>query len=93
MAQFTIDIDDSLIPGIVAIAYTEGKEPTDIIQEYAYSAANKACQDYQVGPYWVMPEPRFNQDGTPYTPPLVEEEVVVAVPDPEVNDTNAGGEV
>lgn len=86
MAQFTIDIDDSLIPGIVAIAYTEGKEPTDIIQEYAYSAANKACQDYQVGPYWIMPEPRFNQDGTPYTPPLVEEEVV-AVPDPVVNDT------
>jgi hypothetical protein len=70
MAQFTIDIDDSLIPGIVAIAYTEGKEPTDIIQEYAYTAANKACQDYQVGPYWVMPEPRFNQDGTPYVAPV-----------------------
>jgi hypothetical protein len=83
MAQFTIDIDDSLIPGIVAIAYTEGKQPEDIIQEYAYSAANKACQDYQVGPYWVMPEPRFNQDGTPYVAPIVEDEPAL-----ETNDTN-----
>jgi hypothetical protein len=88
MAQFTIDIDDSLIPGIVAIAYTEGKEPTDIIQEYAYSAANKACQDYQVGLYWVMPKPRFNQDGTPYVAPIVEDESGTPV-----NDTNQPEEV
>ena len=30
--DFTISIPDELIPGVVAIAYTEGKEPEDIIQ-------------------------------------------------------------
>ena len=71
--DYTITIPDELIPGIVAIAYTEGRQPEDVVQEYATTAANKACQDYQVGPYWVMPEPRFNQDGTPYTPPAIED--------------------
>ena len=94
--DYTITIDDTLIPGIVAIAYTEGKQPTDIVQEYATTAANKACQDYQVGPYWVMPEPRFNQDGTPYTPPQADEIApagdVVTEPAVETNDTSGGGE-
>ncbi len=90
--DYVISIPDELIPGIVAIAYTEGKQPTDIVQEYATTAANKACQDYQVGPYWVMPEPRFNQDGTPYTPPQADEIApagdVVTEPAVETNDTN-----
>ena len=80
--DYTITIADELIPGIVAIAYTEGRQPEDVVQEYATTAANKACQDYQVGPYWVMPEPRFNQDGTPYVAPTLEDQ-----------DTTSGGEV
>ena len=94
--DYTITIPDELIPGIVAIAYTEGKQPTDIVQEYATTAANKACQDYQVGPYWVMPEPRFNQDGTPYTPPQADEIApagdVVTEPAVVVNDTSVSEE-
>ena len=94
--DYTITIPDELIPGIVAIAYTEGKQPTDIIQEYATTAANKACQDYQVGPYWVMPEPRFNADGTPYVPPQADEiptdGEVITEPEPQVNDTSLAEE-
>ena len=67
--DYTITIPDELIPGIVATAHIEEKDPGVVIQEYATNAANKACQDYQVGPYWVMPTPRFNADGTPYVAP------------------------
>ena len=70
--DYTITIADELIPGIVALAHTEGRQPEEIVQEYATTAANKACQDYQVGPYWVMPTPRFNPDGTPYDPNWVD---------------------
>jgi hypothetical protein len=67
MASFEITLDDALVPGIVATAYAEGKQPEDVVQEYAEAVANKACQDLRVGPYWVgsIP-PQFNQDGTPY---------------------------
>lgn len=72
MAQFTITIDDSLIPGIVAIAYAEGKQPEDVVQDYANAAANKACQDLKVGPYYEGPiPPQFNADGTPYVAPVI----------------------
>ena len=78
MATFQITIDDSLAPGIIATASLEGKTPEEVVNEAAAAAANKACQDYQVGPYWVMPEPRFNQDGTPYVSTTIVEEPEVA---------------
>jgi hypothetical protein len=82
MASFEITIDDSLVPGIVATAYAEGKEPEEVVSEYATSLATKVCQDLKVGPYYTGPvNPQFNADGTPYEPA------------PLTNDTNQGGEV
>ena len=71
MASFTITIDDSLAPGIIATATLEGKAPEDVVNEAAAAAATKACQDLKVGPYYVgsIP-PQFNADGTPYEAPL-----------------------
>ena len=67
MASFEITIDDALVPGIVATAYAEGKQPEDVVGEYAQAVANKACQDLKVGPYYTGPvNPQFNADGTPY---------------------------
>jgi hypothetical protein len=71
--DFTISIRDDLLPGIVAIAYAESTEeapvtPEDVVARYAEAAAVKACQDMQVGPFYIGPTPpRFNQDGSPYT--------------------------
>lgn len=77
MATYTITIDDTLIPGIVATAYAEGKQPEDVVQAYATAVATKACQDLKVGPYYTGPTPpQFNADGTPYGVD---------------NDTNGGG--
>jgi hypothetical protein len=83
--DFTITIDDTLVPGIIATANLEGKDPEDVVAEYAESVSRKACQDLKVGPYYTGPiPPQFNADGTPYvapvvdndtTPPVVEEEV------------------
>jgi hypothetical protein len=71
MASFEITIDDTLAPGIIATATLEGKQPEDVVQEYAEAVANKACQDLKVGPYYVGPiPPQFNADGTPYEAPL-----------------------
>jgi hypothetical protein len=82
MATFQITIDDTLAPGIIATATLEGKQPEDVVQEYAEAAANKACQDLKVGPYYTGPiPPQFNADGTPYEAPV------------EDNDTTSGGEV
>lgn len=69
-----ITIPDELLPGLVAIAHAESTPeapltPEDVAQRYAEAAARKACQDMQVGPFWVMPHPQFNQDGTPYVAP------------------------
>ena len=70
--DYTITIADELIPGIVATAYAEGKQPEDVVQEYAEAVSRKACQDLKVGPYYTGPTPpQFNQDGTPYVPPAV----------------------
>jgi hypothetical protein len=82
MASFEITIDDTLVPGIVATAYAEGKQPEEVVSEYAQALANKICQDLKVGPYFIgsIP-PQFNQDGTPYGLPE---------PEPEVEDTDPG---
>jgi hypothetical protein len=67
---FEIDLDDSLVPGIIATANLEGKEPEIVVQEYANALANKTCQDLKVGPYYTGPTPpQFNQDGSPYVAP------------------------
>jgi hypothetical protein len=76
MTIFTISIPDELLPGLVAAANAistpeNPKTPEDVAQEYAESAARKICQDMGVGPYWVMPQPQFNADGTFYHPPTV----------------------
>ena len=70
MASFTITLDDTLVPGIIATANLEGKEPEIVVQEYANALANKTCQDLKVGPYYTGPTPpQFNQDGSPYVAP------------------------
>ena len=82
MAQFTIDIDDSLAPGIIATASLEGKTPEEVVNEYAEALANKTCQDLKVGPYYTGPTPpQFNADGTPYVAPEPPPEA-----DPEVEE-------
>jgi hypothetical protein len=71
--DFTITIDDSLVPGIIATASLEGKDPEQVVVEYAESVARKTCQDLKVGPYYVGPTPpQFNPDGTPYDPNWVD---------------------
>ena len=83
MADFTIEIPDELVPGIVAVAYAEGKEPEAVVTEYALALATKTCQDLKVGPYYTGPiPPQFNADGTPYVAPIVEDESTL-----ETNDT------
>ena len=80
--DYTITISDTLIPGIVATAYAEGKQPEDVVQEYATAVATKACQDLKVGPYYTGPiPPQYNADGTPYVAPTE---------DTPVQDTNGG---
>lgn len=75
--DYTITLPQELIPGIIATAYAEGKQPEDVVQEYAIAVATKACQDLKVGPFYTGPiPPQFNADGTPYVPPVVEEPVV-----------------
>lgn len=67
MAEFLITIPDELAPGIVATAVLEGKDPEDVVSDYAVAVATKACQDLKVGPYYAGPiTPQFNADGTPY---------------------------
>jgi hypothetical protein len=75
MATFEISIDDTLAPGIIATAILEGKQPEEVVSEYATGMATKVCQDLKVGPYYVGPiPPQFNADGTPYVAPIVEDE-------------------
>ena len=85
MANFTISIDDTLVPGIIATASLEGKTPEVVVTEYAMSMANKVCQDLKVGPHYVGPTPpQFNPDGTPYDPHWVDPNIVET--DPLTND-------
>jgi hypothetical protein len=84
MAEFIISIDDTLAPGIIATAILEGKQPEEVVSEYAAGMATKVCQDLKVGPYYVGPiPPQFNADGTPYVAPIVEDEPAL-----DTNDTN-----
>ena len=70
--DLVITIPDELLPGLVAMAAASSTEDNpmtaeDVAQEYAIAAANKACQDMKVGPYYQGPiPPQFNADGTPY---------------------------
>lgn len=67
MASFTITIDDSLVPGIIATSTLEGKQPEEVVNEYATALATKTCQDLKVGPFYQGPiPPQFNADGTLY---------------------------
>jgi len=80
MASFNISIDDTLVPGIIATATLEGKQPEDVVEEYATSMATKVCQDLKVGPYYTGPTPtQFNQDGSPYVGVQADEEVIVTL--------------
>ena len=96
MASFTITIDDSLVPGIIATASLEGISPEEVVGAYATSMATKVCQDLKVGPYYVGPTPpQFNPDGTTYDPNW-EAPVIDTEPDLEDNDTTSepdGGDV
>jgi hypothetical protein len=70
--DYTITIDDTLVPGIIATASIEGKTPEEVVGEYATTLATKICQDLKVGPYYTGPiPPQFNADGTPYVAPVV----------------------
>ena len=72
MASFTINLDDTIVPGIIATATLEDKQPEDVVQEYANAVATKACQDLKVGPYYTGPTPpQFNADGTVFGAPPV----------------------
>ena len=72
MAQFLIEVPDELAPGVIATAILAGKQPEEVVQEYAIALATKTCQDLRVGPFYTGPIlPRFNADGSPYEPPQV----------------------
>ena len=69
MAQFTVDIPDELLPGLVAELSTIPNAPTpeEYFQASAVELIRQRCEAYAVGPYYVgAVPPRFNQDGTPY---------------------------
>jgi hypothetical protein len=84
MAEFTITIDDTLAPGIVATAALEGKTPEEVVNEYAAALATKTCQDLKVGPFYTGPiPPQFNADGTPYVAPAEPEPEEPAAPEEE----------
>lgn len=77
MAQFTIDIPDELIPALVAeYSLVQGSTTAATPEEY-FSASvvetvRQRAEIYKVGPYYVGPvDPQFQQDGTPYVAPVV----------------------
>ena len=73
MAQFTLDVPDELLPGLVAeISTLQDKvTPEEYFQASAVELLRQRCAVYKVGPYYVGPTPpQFNQDGTPYVAPV-----------------------
>ena len=96
--NFTISIDDSLVPGIVATASLEGVTPEEVVGAYATTLATKICQDLKVGPYYVGPTPpQFNPDGTPYDPnwqpPVVDDDTTDPLVDGDTALLPDGGDV
>ena len=90
MAQFTLDVPDELLPGLVAeISTLQDKvTPEEYFQASAVELLRQRCAVYKVGPYYVGPTPpQFNQDGTPYVAPTQADEVVTE-PAVVVNDTS-----
>lgn len=90
MAQFTVDIPDEYLPGLVAELSTlpGGISPEEYFQNSAVELLRQRCEIYKVGPYYVGPvNPHFNADGTtPYVPPAPEEPEDVE--EPEGEDTS-----
>lgn len=74
MAQFTVDIPDNLLPALAAEFYivsSAGATEATTAEEYfaasVVETVRQRAEAYKVGPYWEMPIPQFNADGTPYT--------------------------
>lgn len=77
MAQFTVNIPDELLPGLVAELSTIPNAPTpeEYFQASAVELIRQRCETYRVGPYYVGPiPPQFNADGTPYVAPAPQDE-------------------
>jgi len=96
MADITITIPDEFVPGAVAKMYDMNRtrevpyaDLDEFLTEFATSLCSGACVDYKVGPNYIGPvDPQYNQDGTPVTPPLVEEPApVIDEVEPLDNDT------
>lgn len=99
MAQFTVDIPDELLAGLVAelSAIPNPPTPEEYFQSSAVELLRQRCEAYKVGPYYTGPiPPQFNADGTlfgvaPAAPePVATDEAAQAV---EAADTNDSGEV
>lgn len=91
MAQFTIEINEELLPGVVAELSTLSHPYT--LEEYVSFSANELlrqrCEVYKVGPYYQgFIAPKFNADGSPYVAPAADAE-----PAAEDQDTTSGSEV
>jgi hypothetical protein len=82
MAQFTVDIPDELLPVLVAeFSLVQGSTAAASPEEYfaasVVETVRQRAEIYKVGPYYTGPIlPKFNPDGTPYSPdwapPVVE---------------------
>lgn len=74
MAQFTVEIPDELLPGLVAeYSLVSGQFPSP--EAYFIASAiemvRQRCQIHSVGPFYVgSTPPKFNADGSPYTAPV-----------------------
>ena len=80
MAQFTIDIPDELLPALVVeFGLVQGSTTAATPEEY-FSASvvetvRQRAEIYKVGPYYTGPTPpQFNQDGSPYVAPPVDDQ-------------------
>lgn len=73
---FTVEVPDELLPGLVAELSAIPSAPSieDYFQASAVELIRQRCESYRVGPYWAMPAPAFNVDGTPYQAPASEDD-------------------
>lgn len=75
MAQFTVEIPDELLPGLVAELSTlqNAPSPEEYFAASAVELLRQRCETYKVGPYYVGPiNPTFGPDGLPFVPPAEE---------------------